>query len=199
MVREEVKIEEKNEKNEKKQCKKEWWEKEGIDGESGKEMLEISRQNDEKIGKMSQQEIKAAVDQIHQMFSPQALEAFRKIASQQQSLIQKSVKIEYEEEKTSTEPTKNEISVEDKKYDPPLKVEKPQEVLEKQEKEPQRIQEVPPSQPLSECEIFIHQSGSYKLGKKESLEHKSFLLSDLVNTDEPISQKYFSTNDLIFL
>jgi hypothetical protein len=162
-------------------------------------MKEISRRNDDKIKGMTQQEVKAAVDQIHQMFSPQALEVFKKIANQQQSLVQKPVKIEYEEEKISTKQTEKENSVEKKKFIHPPKIEKHQKTTTVENKESEKIEEVPSSQPLSECEIFIHQSGNYKLGKKESLEPKSFLLSDLVNTEEPISQKYFSTNDLIFL
>jgi len=188
-----------------------WWE--GIDAkpEYKSDLSEISSENSAKINNMSQEEIKSAVADIHKSFNPQVLEMFKNIAKQQMK-PQNPVKIQYEddvEERINTDLKNTSKQIEEAAEVPPIKSEMISDPLYQTSKSPVSLV-VPQSKEsspeiefdksnISGTEILIHKDGSYKFGKKEALESKSLLISDLVNISGDLESKYFSTNDLVFL
>ena len=96
------KVQEKNLIKKQNNGKKEWWEK---NDKNGQELKEIGQENDQRIGQMSQEEIKSAVDEIYKSLPPQLIERLKNMGK---GMIKKeNVKIELEEE----EEVKNEKTV----------------------------------------------------------------------------------------
>lgn len=172
---------------------------------------------------MSQTQIQSAVSQIYKTFSPSLIDRLKRIANLQNaggssttdstSTVQTidhsttitepkpKLKVQYEDE---TEETIDTTTTPDSKLS---KIEE-----SKSESENSKIPEsntnlskalnLPSSfVNFEEKEIFIKADGSYDIGKREVIDSKSMLISDLLKfeNEADLNAKSFSSNEIVFL
>lgn len=179
-----------------------WWDDSNTKDDYKKDLSKISDENTQRINQMSQEEIKNSIDEIYKNFSPAVIEKLKAMA-QRQAQTQQATKVE--EQKLPT-PTPNEGN---QKPTAPVLNEPPSNattnayhslVKPKEDETEEPITDISKVS-LYEKEIFVKRNGEFKVGNKENLENQSLLISDVlkITEDTKLDEKYFSSNDLVFL